>query len=1164
MIISLENQRKIIKIMRISMYQIVLAVLFITVAQAHDGKAQEVLEKKISLQIKDENISEALEKIEIAAGVHFVYQKNTFKENSVVSVDSKNSKLINVLQKLLTPLEVEYLVSKDQIVLKKQATKTETTALQELNSTNKPFDLKVSGTVLDEKGQPLTGVTVVVKGGTTNTVANPETTPRKSATTGAITDLDGKFTIDVADENSVLIFSYLGFLTQEAVVGSQTAINITMKEDVQTLDEVVAIGYGTIQKSNVNSAISSVNANALTERPVADAAQALQGKVAGVSITQNSGAPGGTGGTSIRIRGISSISSTNNPLIVLDGFPLPDQNADNVLNTFSPNEIERIDVLKDAGAVAIYGVRGSNGVIMITTKRGLAGKTNVNVNFYQGYQEVWRLPAMANAREYATLNNEARIASGLAPFEKLVNPSAVESQFGQGTDWLNSIFRGAAQTSLNINMQSGTDKFKYSLSAGYFKQDGIILNSDYERFSLRFNGDLNVSKKFKVGNSISMNRTSERPVNTYDPFNSVILLAMTSPPTVLARNPDGTYAGGDGSEGFAEPNPLYILETQTDFKNVRYRMTGSVFAEFEIIKNLKFKALGGLDFLMSNQRGFNPNIRQTGGRPVARSSAFESTNFNPSYLSDLTLNYEKKFGKHDLSAVIGYSVQDNHINYLGAGRTGYTRNDLRGFGAYNPVSLDEISNYGGFLRNSLESYFARANYNFNDKYLLTGSIRFDGSSNFGPENKYAFFPAVSFAWRAINEKFINDLNIKVLSDLKFRTSYGASGNSNIGAFTYLSLLSNSDYAFGLSNASNGSQAATAPTRLANPKVGWEKNIQFNVGVDVGLFNNRVQLQADFYNRVSSDFLLYVAPPAIAGVPESSPYNTGNMTNNGMDLSLNTINLDTKGLKWTTNVVIGTYVNKVTSLGLGQPINTGFARIQGGGLRTEVGQPVNYFYGYKTEGIFQNQAEIDAHAVQTAGNDPSTSTAPGDIKFKDVNGDGVIDADDRTNIGNSNPTFVYGLTNALSYSNKVIGSIDLSIFLQGSQGNKVLNFNKWYNETGVSNGNYSKEYLGRWTGEGTSNSIPRAILNDPNRNNYVSDRFVEDASYLRVRNVRLAWTLPANWSKVVSIGKFQIYGSVQNLLTFTQYKGLDPEVGGGIDIGFYPQARTWTVGVNVDF
>ncbi|MFN0049377.1 MAG: SusC/RagA family TonB-linked outer membrane protein, partial [Cytophagales bacterium] len=891
---------------------------------------------------------------------------------------------------------------------------------------------------------------------------------------------------------------------------------------------------------------------------------------AGVSITQNSGAPGGTGGTSIRIRGISSLTSTNNPLIVLDGFPLPDQNADNVLNTFSPNEIERIDVLKDAGAVAIYGVRGSNGVIMITTKRGLAGKTNVNVNFYQGYQEVWRLPTMANAREYATLNNEARIASGLAPFEKLANPAAVESQFGNGTDWLKSIFRGAAITNFNINMQSGNDKMKYSLAAGYFKQDGIILNSDYERFSFRFNGDLNVGKKLKVGNSISMNRTSERPVNTYDPFNSVILLAMTAPPTVLPRNPDGSYAGGDGTEGFAEPNPLYILETQTDYRNIRYRMTGSAFAEYEIIKNLKFKALGGLDFLMSNQRGFYPNIPSSGGRPVARTSAGESTNFNPSYLGDLTLGYERKFGKHDLSAVVGYSVQDNQNNYLGAGRTGYTRNDLRGFGSYSPVSFDETFNYGGFGTVRLESYFARANYNFNDKYLLTASIRRDGSSNFGPENKFATFPALSFAWRAINEKFINDLNIKPLSDLKFRTSYGASGNSNIGAFTYLSLLSSSDYAFGNSSGVNGAQVATAPNRLSNPKVGWESNLQFNVGVDIGLFNNRVQLQADFYNRVSSNFLLYVAPPAVAGTPDATPFNTGNMTNNGMDLSLNTINLDTKGFKWTTNVVIGTYVNKVTSLGLGQPINNEFARIQGGALRVEVGQPAYYFYGYKTEGIFQNQAEIDAHAVQTAGNDPSTSTAPGDIKFKDVNGDGIINADDRTNIGNSNPTFTYGITNTFSFK-----GFDLNIFLQGSEGNKVLNFNRWYTESGVSNGNYSKEYLGRWTGEGTTNSIPRAILNDPNRNNYVSDRFVENGSYLRVKNVRLAYTFPAAWSKLVSIGKFQLYATATNLLTFTQYKGLDPEIGGGtdpatgrynggIDIGFYPQARTYSLGVNVDF
>ncbi|QEK52443.1 TonB-dependent receptor [Pedobacter aquae] len=1005
-------------------------------------------------------------------------------------------------------------------------------------------DLRVTGKVTDEKGEALPGVSIKIKNETVSTQTN----------------VSGEFALRVGSENQILVFSYLGFTTKEVLVGKNRNINVTLQTSNASLDEVVVVGYGTQQKATVSSSISSVSSREITATPVADAAQALQGRVAGVTVVQNSGAPGGTGGAGIRIRGISSVTGTNNPLIVLDGFPLPDQGADNVLNSFSPGEIESIDVLKDASAASIYGVRGSNGVIMITTKRGKEGVVNINADVYRGMQQAWRLPTMLNAREYAILNNEARLASLLNPLPKLADPTAVQQEYGEGTDWLDEIFRGAAMTNASVNINGGTEKAKYSFSTGYFQQDGIIEETSFERFTARFNGDLKASKRLKIGNSLALSRTKEDPANTFDAFNSVILLALTAPPTVRPRNPDGTYAGGNGGiDGFDEPNPVYQLEVP-QFLNTRFRLTGSVFGEYEIATGLSFKANLGLDFVTQSLRGYNPAIPSTGGRPIIRTGVTDQTNFNPSYLGEFTLNYTKKIQDHSFNLLAGYTVQDNNFNTLGAGRTGYS---VLGFPVLNdnifrPVDLSETYNFNGFGTNRLLSYVGRINYDYKGKYILQASIRQDGSSNFGPDNKYAIFPAFSLAWRAIDEDFIK--NYTWLSDLKLRFSFGVVGNQDIPGFSYLAgINSGIGYAFGDNTGSGGLVAGAAPTALSNPNIGWEKNQQINIGLDLGFYKNRLTASLDLYQRKSLDLLFRVPVPTTSGTYEPIPFNTGDMVNKGIDFTLNSVNVDKKNFKWNTTLVLSAYDNELTSLGLASPINNGFARIPGGSLRVEQGFPVNYFYGFKTDGIFQNQAEVDAHATQTAGTNPATSTAPGDIRFVDVNKDGVINDMDRTNIGNPNPTFTYGFTNNFTYKN-----FELSLFIQGAEGNEVLNFNRWYTESGVSNGNYSNYFIGRWTGEGTSNSIPRAIQNDPNQNNRVSDRFVEDASYLRIKNLRLGYSLPSKWMRTAKIQKMQIYGSVQNLLTVTNYTGFDPEVGGGVDIGYYPQARIFLLGINASF
>ena len=1006
--------------------------------------------------------------------------------------------------------------------------------------------MKIAGKVKSKgSGESLNGATIIVKG----------------TDIGTGTDSKGEFELSVTQNSGVLTISYAGMKSQDVKFNEKTKF-IDVVLDELTGNEVVVVGYGSKKRKDLSTAVSSISSKDITSTPTADAAQALQGKVSGVTIVQNSGAPGGTGGTRIRIRGISSINGTNNPLIVVDGYPLPDQNADNILNSFGTGDIESIDVLKDAAAASIYGQRASNGVIMITTKRGKPGRVNLNVDIYRGIQQAWQLPSMLNAKEYAIMNSEARIASGMSTIPKLSDYNAVEAQYGQGTDWLKEVFRRAAMQSVNITATGGSDKAQYLFSAGYFLQDGIIYKTDVERFNLRFNGDVKVNDRIKIGNSISMNKFTEHSADTYSPFNSVILLGLMAPPTVAPRNEDGTYAGGNGSvDGFSEPNPIYQLEVPKN-QYTKYRFNGNVFTEITLLKQFKFKALFGADYNYQEINNFSPATPASGG------NVFNLTNYSvqkglyPDFLAEYTLAYDKTFlQKHKLNAIAGYTFQENKYSYVVAGRGGtFTQNiPVLNNQVFLPTDVSQTYNAAedGINKRAV-SYFARVNYDFDNRGYFGFSIRRDGTSNFAPGKKFATFPSISAAWRLSQEPFMK--NVKWIDELKVRGSFGYTGNPDVTGNAYIQSINQSfQYTFGNSNGSGGIVSAAAPSRTYNPNIKWEKNEQINLGVDATAFDTKINLALDVYQRRSIDLILYVAPPLVSGTYESVPFNTGIMQNRGIDLTLNAKILKTNHFSWSSNAVVGTYKNKIASMGLSATIDNGFSRITGGSKRIEEGFPVDYFYGFVTEGIFQSYDEIRNHAVQTAGTDPTTSTAPGDIKFKDLNADGIINDKDRTNIGNFNPTFTYGLTQSINYKN-----IELTLFIQGSQGNKVLNFTRWYTEGGVSNGNYSREVLGRWTGQGTSNEMPRMIMNDPNGNNRVSDRFVEDGSYLRVKNVRVAYSAPAKWVSKMGVKKAQLYVSAQNLLTFTNYTGMDPEVGGGVDIGFYPQSRTFIAGATIDF
>jgi TonB-linked SusC/RagA family outer membrane protein len=588
--------------------------------------------------------------------------------------------------------------------------------------------LTVSGKIRNKStGEPLAGVTVNIEGTSNSTQ----------------TDANGNFSVSVP-KGSVLLFTYTGMAAARYTVTKTEYLEIQMDESIRTMNDVVIIGYGTKKRRELSTSISSISSKEINATPVADAAQALQGRVSGVTIVQNSGAPGGTGGTGIKIRGISSLTGTNNPLIVVDGYPLPDQQSDNILNSFGTGDIESIDVLKDAAAASIYGVRASNGVIMITTKRGRAGKTSLTVDVYRGLQQAWRLPTMLNAIEYAIINTEARIASGLAPIPKLADFNAIETQYGKGTNWLDEIFRRAAIQNVAITATGGSDKAQYLLSLGYLKQDGIIYKTDFERFNLRFNGDLKINNRIKMGNSLMMSKAIEHGTDTYSPFNSVILLALMAPPTVTPRNADGTYAGGNGSvDGFNEPNPIYQLEVPRN-RYTKYRVTGNVFAEIGLMKDLKFKALFGGDFNYQEVNNFSPATPSSGGRPFILTGYSVQKGLYPDYLAEYTLTYDKTIQeKHKINAVVGYTFQENRYSYVLAGRgVNFTQNiPVLNDVIFRPTDISQTYNAAEDGINSrLMSYFARLNYDFDGRGYFGFSLRRDGSSNFAPKINLLYSP----------------------------------------------------------------------------------------------------------------------------------------------------------------------------------------------------------------------------------------------------------------------------------------------------------------------------------------------------------------------------------------------------------------------------------------
>lgn len=970
--------------------------------------------------------------------------------------------------------------------------------------------ITVQGVVKDQTGETVIGASVMEKG-TTN---------------GTITGIDGDFSLNMSP-NGTLVVSFVGYKTQEVQVKGQKQLQVVLSEDAEMLDEVVVIGYGTMKKSDLTGAVSSIGNKDIKDSPVSNLGQAIQGKISGVQIV-DAGKPGDN--VSIKIRGLGSINNCD-PLVVIDGVP-----TDLGLSSLNMADVERLDVLKDASATAIYGSRGANGVVMITTKRGTEGKGKLAVSANYSFQNATNVPSLLNAAQYAELSNDMMVNSGRNPNPEWANPS----ELGAGTDWMDELLRTGVMQNYTVSYSGGNEKSHYYVSGGFLDQSGIVKSVNYRRFTFQSNSDAQVLKWLKFSNNITFSADTKKS-GSYN-----IGDALKALPIYPVKNEDGSWSGPDGnSEWYGSTRnpigPTELNKSQTDGYNFLANLT----AELTFTKWLKFKSTFGYDAKFWFIDNFTPkyNWKPT---PTEETSRYKSDNKSFTYLWDNYFLFDHTFAeKHRVGLMAGMSAQWNTNDYLNAQKNVFMFDNV-----HEMDNGEEMYAIGGNETEwALLSYMARVNYSYEDRYLLTATIRRDGSSRFGKKHRWGTFPSVSVAWRASQEKWFpkNDY----INDLKVRAGYGVTGSqASVGNYSYLASYNTSVYPFGISS---GNQTALVSSTLANPYIHWEEVAQTNIGFDASLFNSRVMFSFDAYLKETRDMLVKASIPITSGFEDTTTTytNAGKVRNQGIEMSLHTINL-TGELGWETNLTATYNKNKIKDLNSDVPyyinqINNSYVTM----LAKDY--PINVFYGYVTDGIFQNQSEVNTHAVQPG-------AEPGDIRFRDLNNDGVINDSDRTVIGNPNPSWLFSMNNSLSYK-----GFELSVFLQGIAGNKIYNANNIDNTGMAAAYNQATDVLKRWQGEGTSNSMPRAVFGDPNQNTRVSDRFVENGSYLRLKNITLSYTFPKQWLQKAQIENARLSLSCENVATITGYSGFDPEVGiNGIDQNRYPISRTFSLGLNFNF
>ena len=1010
--------------------------------------------------------------------------------------------------------------------------------------------LEITGTISSsEDNQPLIGVNVLEKG-TLN---------------GTVSEIDGTYKITAA-ANAVLVFSYIGFENEEIAVKGRSKIDVVLGEGSELLKEILVTGYKKEIKSDVASAISSIKSKDIEKLVVLGIDQALQGQAAGVMVTQTTGAPGDD--IAVRIRGAGTIGN-NNPLYVIDGVPTTGN-----INMFSTNDIESIEVLKDGASAAIYGARAANGVILITTKKGKAGKASFTFDASAGVQEANRLPKLLNSEEYLTIRNEA-----IANANELRIPIRQIPLYDTGildtlpdTDWLGQMFSNAPIQRYSLSATGGSEGGNFYILGEYQNQDGVFRGQGFKKYALRFNGEAG-SKRFKIGNNLSFSVTDRKVINSSgDGFGggnelNAIRYALIAAPVVPVYYPDGSYVkvtselGDPTLFGDGNANPLALVDA-TDWTIKRYRIFGNVFAELIPLEGLRLRTTLGADLLFENGKLFKERLSQAIYDPTSLS---ESRVFDQNLVWNNTADFQRSFGKFRFSGLLGMEAIVNKTNYLAASANNFSRTDplFRYINNSVPTEINNLGASGIESEWALLSYFAQGGVSFASRYVVNASVRRDGSSRFGEGNRWGVFPSVSAAWNVSNEPFF--ARVPVVSTLKLRASWGKLGNQEIGVYPYSSLIETGRRVYDF-----GGQSVTGArlVEAGNSNIRWETTTQTDFGMELGLLKDRLSFVVDYYKKNTEDVLVRVPIPQ-AGGSQNPPYvNAGGVENKGLELGASLRGGKGK-FTYSIGANIATVHNQVVSLADSEPILGGFGLSDGAITKTEIGYPIGSFYLWKMEGIFQTQAEIDASPFQT------DDTRPGDVKFADLNDDGLVDDKDRAHFGNPFPDFMFGLNANFTYQN-----FDLSVLAQGIQGNDVyFLFGNFAYEVQARGFNSYSGILDRWTPTNTDTNIPKVSLDDRNGNRRISTRWLEDGSYLRIRNITLGYNFK-DLIKTDAIGNLRLYFSVQNAFTFTKYSGLDPEIQAntndtrgvdissdlavGIDWGTVPAPRTWIGGVRVEF
>ena len=1009
----------------------------------------------------------------------------------------------------------------------------------------------VSGTVVSaEDNQPLIGVSV----------------REKSARNGTTTDAGGAFRLEVASSDAVLQFSYIGYGTLEVPVAGQTALAVVLDANANMLQDVVVTGYKKEIRSDISSSIASIKSRDIEKLVVSGLDQALQGQAAGVMVTQVTGSPGDD--IAVRIRGAGTLGN-NNPLFVIDGVPTTGN-----INMFSPGDIESIEVLKDGAAAAIYGARAANGVVLITTKRGKSGKPVFSFNAYSGIQQAVNLPELLNAAEYLEVRNEAIVnANALRnPANQLptYDPAILDTL--PDNNWLDKVFGLAPIQHYSLSAMGGSENSNFYISGEYQTQDGVFKGQAFDKYQVRFNGEIG-NKRFRVGNNLSFSHTYRKVIGAsgdgYGQGNELsgIRYALIAAPVFPEKYADGTYVkvsselGDPTLFGDGNANPV-VFVNNTDWTIRRYRVFGNVFAEYTVLEGLRLRSTLGGDFQFEREKLFKERLSAAIYDPT---SLNEGRVFNQTLVWNNTADFQRTFGNHRVSALLGMEAIQNHTDYLGASANNFRSTDqlFRYIDASNPEALENLGASGIATEWALLSYFGQAGYSFKGRYVLSAAVRRDGSSRFGPNNRWGVFPSVSAAWNVSNERFFEP--VKFISTLKIRASWGQLGNQEIGIYPFSSLVSTGDrvYIF-------GDKIVTGSTILetGNSNIRWETSTQTNLGLDVSFWQDRLSLSADLFRKKTDDILVRVPAPQAGGAQRPPFVNAASVENKGVELGLIYKNRIEK-FNYYVGANISAVRNKVLSIADSEPILGGFGLSDGPLTKTEPGYQVGSFFLYEMDGIFQTQDEIDASPFQTQ------YTRPGDVKFADLNGDNKIDDKDRKHIGNPFPDFTYGVNMGFNWNN-----FDFSALVQGVQGNDVyFLYGNFAYETQLRGFNSYKDALNRWTPSNTNTNIPKLSVDDRNGNRRASTRFLEDGSYLRIRNITLGYNFAPllRWG---DISGFRLYVTAQNAFTFTKYPGLDPEIQAnsndtrglglssdlavGIDWGTVPAPRTFIAGLKLDF